>query len=878
MKLRISLSILIVFAGGWACGGTSESKGPQDDKVVSVQTTVDVDTVAAGTDVAVECVALDAKGRTLEVTGFDLVLDPVTSGTSNELMMTPMVAGTLWVACKLANSDIVDPTPEEVQVVPGPVHGSFAEVIPPEITAGESSEVQCLIVDAYGNTIEPSSEQISLFSVVVEPSKDVSISGMSISTTVAGDYEVLCGVADVEALEAEGASWVVTPGRIVQLELRLDPDSAAYKINDKVAVLGVGEDQYGNVHEGVEITDVSIVPAEQHVIYGELGDNIRFTSEGFFTIEGKLTEDTSKSATIEVVVDQTPPTIIITSPERGLTTMGDTVVTVSGEVSDNLGTVTWLELNGSAVSFDEGAGSFSVEMPLSYGANMVWVRAGDPYGNERDVGRSVVWSSKFYPLNPPSLEDDKITAAMVIMFTQEAVDDGDHDHDHVDDLATIFEIIMGSLDLGSMLGGQTIGEFLGCSYEITNLAYDSPSVSLTLVPGGLEMRITINNFVAELWNHGNGFCTLNWDNWYSTGPVVNTADSITITTTISLSVVNGETVSEASDTTVEIENLHAGDLDFLGWLGGALTTFMEPLFADLIETQLEGQLGDIFNMLAFNQEFELPSPVDGQPPNKLSLQTEISGIQMEPAFLMLTLDGMSAAAEPMRPNPDILGSLAYEGCGSYGQPPTPPPTPLQIAMNDDLLNQLLFGLWDGGTLNLDLGAEALGDVDLSQYGISDLSIHIEPLLPLIFNSCKGDQDIIQIGDMFVDAEFKLLGQDAHMAFWIQGEAPVVIAIVENDEGALELGFELLDLDPIVLEVVLNEGLFEGDDASLVALMKEQLLPQMLGSLTGGLGGFTLPQIDLSGVSEGVPEGTGINFSFSNIGRQDAFLLMQGELN
>ena len=95
---------------------------------------------------------------------------------------------------------------------------------------------------------------------------------------------------------------------------------------------------------------------------------------------------------------------------------------------------------------------------------------------------------------------------------------------------------------------------------------------------------------------------------------------------------------------------------------------------------------------------------------------------------------------------------------------------------------------------------------------------------------------------------------------------------------LELGFELLDLDPLVMEVVLNEGLFEGDDASLIALMKEQMLPQMIGALSGGLGGFSLPKIDLSGISEGIPEGTGIDFSFSNIGREDAFLLMQGELN
>ena len=130
-----------------------------------------------------------------------------------------------------------------------------------------------------------------------------------------------------------------------------------------------------------------------------------------------MEEDSSIEASVDVVVDQTPPSIQVVSPERGITMDGEPKVMVSGQVSDNLGTISWLELNGEALEFDAETGAFELEMPLLYGANMVWLRAGDPYGNERDVARTVVWSTRFYPLNPPDFETDKASSGMVMSLS-----------------------------------------------------------------------------------------------------------------------------------------------------------------------------------------------------------------------------------------------------------------------------------------------------------------------------------------------------------------------------------------------------------------------------------------------------------------------------
>jgi hypothetical protein len=194
------------------------------------------------------------------------------------------------------------------------------------------------------------------------------------------------------------------------------------------------------------------------------------------------------------------------------------------------------------------------------------------------------------------------------------------------------------------------------------------------------------------------------------------------------------------------------------------------------------------------------------------------------------------------------------------------------------MNQLMFGIWDGGTLSLNLTADDLGDVDLSSFGVSDLSVQTTFMLPLTFNSCfDGEQSRVQIGDLYIDATLKLFGQDAHIAFWVQGEAPANIVVTENEAGESELGFELLDLDPVYLEVAINEGLFAGNDDAVITLVKEQLLPQMLGSLTGGLGGFSLPSIDLSSISPDIPEGTAINLSFDTVERSGAYSVLKGEL-
>ncbi len=869
MWKRIGLRLLLFGGLGLvtSCGDSADS-GPVDPiKVVTIDTEVETTTIQAGESLDVSCIGLDQSGRVLNVEGFSLVIEPNEGASTNELTVTLTQVGTVEIACALEVTGLVDETPVSIVVTPGPAAKTVASVEPDITTVDEEAVVTCVVQDSYGNEIPGSPLEAR-----VQPDLDVTITGMVVSSTRTGEYEVLCVPEGADVGSKDTAVWTVEPGEAVTLDgLTLDPDLAdipeqlAYTLDDKITVYGYGEDSYGNFVSDVIVTITGIDPNIDHVVFGDDDNRIRFKEEGVVLLTAELRGEPDESASIELTVDQTGPDIVITEPERGLTYDGVPEIVVSGEVSDNLGTVEWLRVNGAYMNVKPAGDSFTTTLPLEYGINFIVVEAADPFLNESLVARSVAWSTKWYPLDPPSMETDGVADGMILMFTQEALDDGDHDPEHINDFATIFEIIMESMDLNQLVTNP-IGEFAGCSYSIMNMQFADSDVSLTLINGGIHMVITLYDLSIDLENSGQWWCVPN---------ETITLASVSIASDILISMSGGEVQADAENTEVTIEDLSfSGPL--LNLISGLITPFLETTFEFLISEQISSMIGELFGALAFDQIFELPALTEGGTPNELQLKTEIAAIQFEPEFLRLAMDSLAYAVTSLRPH-EVLGSISYEGCGPSGQPSTPPQNPLKIAMHDDMLNELVFGAWDGGTLNMTIDGESLGDVDVSQYGITELAVTTDFLMPIVFNSCTDKGDVIQIGDLYLDASMKLVGQDTHFAFWIQGEAPVQIVVKQNAEGENEIGFELVDLDPLYLEVVINEGPFEGDDQAIINLIKTTLLGEMLSSLTGGLGGFAIPEIDLSSVSPDIPEGTAISVDIADIFREYAYMILGGSL-
>ena len=120
------------------------------------------------------------------------------------------------------------------------------------------------------------------------------------------------------------------------------------------------------------------------------------------------------------------------------------------------------------------------------------------------------------------------------------------------------------------------------------------------------------------------------------------------------------------------------------------------------------------------------------------------------------------------------------------------------------------------------------------------------------------------------------GEPIHLGLWINTEAPVSVEFQHNEEGALQARLVLGELDPMWIEVVINEGRFADNDEAVVGLVQGQLVPQLPSTLTDSAT-FTLPSIDLGAMTQAVPEGTIINLDVREVGRDNAYLTVQGAL-
>ncbi|MBD91263.1 MAG: hypothetical protein CL940_13100, partial [Deltaproteobacteria bacterium] len=556
-RIASVLCTLLLLVG--ACGDDSNSGSSQDpvtthpvtpgpvnvDDIVSVETLLPVTELIAGDSVNVTCLANDSEGHQGPVEGFVVEVTPNDGVTVSALSVQCTLAGEVSVACVLG--ELTDTTPASLNVLAGPPAVSSASVTPNTTLPEETATVDCELQDAYGNRVEDADTTVE-----VAPTPSIVIDGKTVSGTAMGEYEVTCAGAGVES--AIAATWTIEAGPAVTFGLTTIPDTPAHKVNSGIQVIGVGEDAWENPITGIPIVNVTATPEGTYTLLGENGTTISFSEEGFYTLTADLEADTAKSASIELVVDQTGPTITITSPERGLAPAGgDPTVTLSGNVADNMGTIALLTIMGEPHSVPAEGGDFTLEVPLVYGVNILDVVAEDQWGNERTAARSVLWSDEHYALSPASFESDAVTKALIVDIGQQLIDDGDHDPENLNDLATIMEVVMAGLDLSGLVENP-LTDFSciagDCEVHATNIAIDSADVSLQLIEGGLDITLALNNFTMDLEILTPAVSI--FPAQVLTG--IFTVDQITVDLDALLSMENGELIVEADNIAVDFKN------------------------------------------------------------------------------------------------------------------------------------------------------------------------------------------------------------------------------------------------------------------------------------------------------------------------------------
>ncbi len=139
-------------------------------------------------------------------------------------------------------------------------------------------------------------------------------------------------------------------------------------------------------------------------------------------ISGTVVDASGNTATASVTlnIDKTPPAVAITAPSDG-TVSSTATIAVTGTVSDSLSGVSSVSCNGSAAVVNSG--TFSCNISLNVGVNLVKVRAADVAGNVAGLNFHLSLAGALPA--PQSLQIQPANANMVVGETMQfaAVDE-----------------------------------------------------------------------------------------------------------------------------------------------------------------------------------------------------------------------------------------------------------------------------------------------------------------------------------------------------------------------------------------------------------------------------------------------------------------------
>ncbi len=555
-----------------------------------------------------------------------------------------------------------------------------------------------------------------------------------------------------------------------------------------------------------------------------------------------------------VISNECRPAIDVDFPPRAATLRSSSpVVGVTGRVSSEAGAITSLRINGDEVPVGSD-GRFSHDVTARTGGNVLVLETVDDQGVERRRVQSFLWSTDYHA--PAEDRSGMLADGLAIWLGQESLDDGDHALP-VDDIATLLGLALGAIDLGSFVDPSSpMASAVGCDVYVQDLWSASSDVTLEAIDGGLRMTATLYGVEGDLFydcalsNHDGGFSV------DSVQAVTDVLVDVNAEHQLALAVIDPRT-------TVSGLSIWAD-----GALGFALDVFqgliVDTVVADLeasLTDQLTGLMGPAVGLalgaMAPNAVLQFPRTGSDEP-ILVRLTTDFHEVEFEdgevppdPPPLQggdLVERGGAYALEPVAPY-ENLGVPDRNGCGVGAlEIPVLRQAPLEIALTDDLLNQLLHGAWRGGMLEFEMPPELLPEDTAI---ISDLAVKVSGMLAPTASDCGPDGRLrLHIGDIRIDGSL-VLG-DEPLTFVAYSSLEAGLDVVPTETG---IGIALAEVEHIETELTVAEPAGIEAEPTLRAVLETQLVEGVLGSLGGsGFGGIDLPQLDVS-VTLGLPPGS-----------------------
>lgn len=854
--------------------------------------------VVAGTPLQFACLAADKYGNTL-TQGLALTAEPQQPVPPAGLVLAPTAAGPLAVACLVEG--VSDKTPVQLTVLADVPRHLYTLLDPPQIIAGNAAQLTCVANDAYGNPIVD-------FPFSLDYAPAVTIKGLYATATKAGKHQVQCVPETLEwkLFTLHPAVLDVIPAAPAQLAIQAVPAKLVYKQEEKVQFLSAVRDAFDNLIEGAAVTMTVTSPALGFKVKDE--KTIQFNLDGTYKLAFVVEKAPQIKVAHQIIVDGTPPLLTIDYPPWGSTLDGKPSVPVKGSAGDQTSGVKTLTLNGKAAyaqikscqtDADCAAGSCLSETGLcsvgtwtsqhgaKHGLNRLLAETADQGGEKAKATRGFYYSGKYYPVDSSQPTAALVPGGLQVFLGKDFLDDGVHDPSKPDDLATLMEIVIGGLDLNTLLppGGLSQGDV---EVKLSNLKFGKLKISLTPVDGGLDMKIEISNFSTDLAVKAK----------QKLGPISVTLKvsgnlemaKITIFAGLGIEVINGGANTKITKSSAQIDGLKihvdglAGLFDFvfnivLNGFKGQITDALVKAMNDQIPPLISGLL----QQFAINQAIALPGLLPGQPATSIQLVSKLMSMVFTPAGGLLKLDA-GFVAQKGTPH-SVLGAIARASCvGSVEDAFAIDKTQrLQFAVHDDFINQALYAIWLAGALTqkgLDLGALA-GGSSASPFPLEGATMDIDLFLQPMLESCGMADPMqvkLQVGDAFAQMNLPLGDPPLQLGLFMSLEVGAKLALSAAADGTQQLNIAIDKTIEHQIELVSISKEFADSKKTFEDLIVKLLTDQLAKGIPG-LDNLTLalPSLDLGALLPGLPAGAKIGLKLKKLARSGGYTSLDAAL-
>ncbi len=837
----------------------------------------------AGPTVTVHCSGYDAWGNTV-TDGWSVTATPDTlavSTASVPFTIHATKAGSWQLACR--NAGTVDTTPASLTVSAAVPHHLFTLLEPAEIAAGNAAKLACVATDVYGNTI-------SNFPFAMDYGAEVQIKGLYVSSTKAGIHTLKC-VPETDKwslYQIHAANLLVRPGPPMSLLVAQVPNKPVYKREEKVKFPATVLDAWGNVRPEDPVTVAVLSPASGWKVLeaDPLKDKlVKFDDDGTY----KLKFEVSLSAItqeLSLLVDGAPPLLTIDDPPWGSTLTGKPSVQIIGKAGDVGSGIKNLTVNAKP-GFVDGASQYKVQHGAQHGLNRILALAEDMGGEVAEATRGFYFSGKYYNTDAGKPKGAMVKDAMQIFIGAKLLDDGVHDPNKPDDFATILELLIGSqMTSGLVPANLSQGEL---EVKLSNTKMGKPKITLVPVEGALDVKMRIENISTDLKVKAK----------LKLGPIKTSIsvsgdikmDAIRITMRLKMAVTNGKASASVLNSTVAIDGMKLS-VDGLAGLFNPLFNLLLGSYKKEIEQQLKtslvGELPKLLNgvlsQLSTSSSFDVPGSSGNAPTVKVTLVSDVTTLAFTSAGALLKIDASFVA--PKGTKHTILGAISRDGCIGTSPDKFAIDTTqrMQIAMHDDLMNQLLYAIWYGGGMTMTIpGSELGGGSSTMGLSLENATLEVDLLLPPILEACnmaKPSMVRLQIGDILSTLRVPFGSDEMALYLATSLDVPAEIVFGKNSKGDAEVQVVPGKNLGMLIELTDISKTFASQKAAFSKLIKDMVAKELAKGIPGG-DQLKVPlpasETDLSSLAPGIPKGTVVKTVIKGLKRAGGYTAISAAL-